>query len=300
MQGLDYSTRQNEAYVKSQGFDFICRYLSYSPGKNINRAEADAALAAGLSIVLVWETYANRVMSGYSGGQADAQAAYAQAQGVGQPINRPIYFAVDFDTSERDWPLIEDYFRGVRDLLGFTRTGAYGEADIIDHLYECGLIAYGWQTYAWSGGRVSDNACLYQYSNGEWNDTVDFNEAKRDDFGQWPFQTQKIETEEDDDMRMESATDKGRWWTGYADKPGRKLRILSHYADEKLEEPRDKDAYIRVILGPGTDKQGVPAGGEFGFKHGEIWEMELPDPAGYYGKVAVEVNQSNAVVCYIV
>lgn len=192
MLGLDFSySRPDPGYVKSQGFSFIARYLSYTPGKNISRREADAALAAGLAVVLVWETYANRPLSGYSGGVADAREAAAQALSVGQPASRPIYFAVDWDASSRELPAIDDYLRGAASVFGAGRVGVYGSYTVVKHCLEAGSAAYGWQTYAWSGGRLYDGSHLYQYSNGEWGGSVDFNRALKPDYGQWPHSERK-------------------------------------------------------------------------------------------------------------
>jgi hypothetical protein len=40
----------------------------------------------------------------------------------------------------------------------------YGEADLVDHLHAAGLTAVEFQTLAWSGGRISTEADLYQFS----------------------------------------------------------------------------------------------------------------------------------------
>lgn len=188
MLGLDYSmARPDPAFIKAQGFDFVLRYLSYTPGKNISPQEAASLLAAGVSIGLVWETYAQRPLEGYAAGADDARQAAMQAKAVGQPDDRPIYFAVDWDASASEQPAIDDYLRGAASVIGFNRVGVYGGYHVVRRCHENGTAKWLWQTYAWSSGRVYEYNHLYQYSNGEWKGSVDFNEAKQKDFGQWPY-----------------------------------------------------------------------------------------------------------------
>jgi hypothetical protein len=63
----------------------------------------------------------------------------------------------------------------------------YGSASIVDGLRKARLCRWGWQTYAWSGGRLSTRAQLYQYSNGHTLAGVscDYNRSLAADFGQW-------------------------------------------------------------------------------------------------------------------
>src|SRR5262252_2613731 len=70
-EGIDYSygSGLSANAMKSAGKHFACRYLATLPNsKCINRAEATNLLHAGLSVVLVWETVADRVLSGHNGG----------------------------------------------------------------------------------------------------------------------------------------------------------------------------------------------------------------------------------------
>ena len=194
MKGLDYSfSRPEPARIAREGFAFVMRYLSYTPGKNITPQERDALFAAGLSIGLVWETYAQRPMSGYAGGREDAQAAYSQARALGQPLDRPIYFAVDWDASESEIATVRDYLSGAASILGAERIGVYGSYRVVSVCMETGAAAWGWQTYAWSGRSIYAGAHIYQYSNGEWNGTVDFNEGRQPDIGCWPYIPTTIE-----------------------------------------------------------------------------------------------------------
>jgi hypothetical protein len=174
------------------GHGFGASYLSPDGSKNWTRGCVNWWHSAGAKTVAVWESSATRAQDGYSAGQADARTAASQAAALGEPSNRPIFFAVDFDTSGFGGPAsfptptvdtILGYFQGVHSILG-GRTGAYGGYSTVSTLFDRGLIGYGWQTYAWSYGRWDSRAKLEQYLNGS---SVDYDRAIAADYGQWPY-----------------------------------------------------------------------------------------------------------------
>lgn len=165
--GLDYSSaRPSPTAIKAAGYDFICRYLSHQPNKNISADEAAAAQAAGLSIVLVWESTANRALEGFAAGSQDAQSALQVAQSANCSSIPAIYFAVDFDASPADQAKIDDYLKGAASVLGLQRVGVYGGYWVVKRCFDNGTAAWGWQTYAWSGGNWDGRAHLRQIQNG--------------------------------------------------------------------------------------------------------------------------------------
>ncbi|HYM55795.1 MAG TPA: glycoside hydrolase domain-containing protein, partial [Solirubrobacteraceae bacterium] len=190
--GLDYSTGgMAPSAVRGVGADFVCRYVS-TPGnpKNIGSGEAVEMSRAGIDIVLVFETTAERALAGRGAGAADARSAERQATGVGMPAGRPIYFAVDFDATPQQQAPIDEYFRGVASALGLDRTGAYGGYWVVKRLFDAGLIRWGWQTYAWSGGNWDPRAQLRQFSNSHTVGGIecDYDHGLGRDFGQWRVQ----------------------------------------------------------------------------------------------------------------
>lgn len=199
--GVDYSSgRPSPAALRAAGYTFACRYLaSANPAKNplkaLSKSEADGLRAGGIDLVSNWETVANGALKGHAQGVADATAAARLHAACGGPPDRPIYFSVDFDASEAQQPAINAYFQGVASVIGLARTGAYGGYWVISRLFDAGLIRYGWQTYAWSGGHWDSRAQLRQVKNGitVGGADCDRNEAHADDFGQWGYQ-------EDDDV----------------------------------------------------------------------------------------------------
>jgi len=188
--GIDYAWgRPSISSMTAGRVKFAARYLSHdTSGKNLTRSEADKLAKAGIWSVVVWETTASRAKSGgRSGGAADAKAAQTQAVSCGMPDSRPIYFAVDFDAQKADWPKIADYFKGVVSVLGLERVGMYGGYNPIKWAFDENLISWGWQTYAWSGGRRDQRIHIYQYMNDQNMGDVDcdFDLAYMVDYGQW-------------------------------------------------------------------------------------------------------------------
>ena len=156
--------------------------------KNLTLNEAavlNAALADG--VVSNYESIGGEALGGYAQGVTAAHDAQAQHAACAGPPNQPIYFSVDFNTDPSMYDTIGGYFKGVASVIGLTRTGAYGEYEIIKWLFDQQLIVWGWQTYAWSAGAFDERCQLAQDLNGQplGGGTVDFDSAHAADFGQW-------------------------------------------------------------------------------------------------------------------
>jgi hypothetical protein len=202
--GVDYSWgRPGAAALKRAGVKFACRYLSHdTTGKNLTLAEARQLSAAGIWIVVVWQTTADRALSGRAGGVADARSARGQAEACGMPDGRPIYFAVDFDASAGQQGTINAYLDGAASVLGRDRVGLYAGYHVIKRSFDAKKITWGWQTYAWSGGRWDGRAHIQQYSNDRRINgaAVDYDRAVKDDYGQWRVNT--LPAEEDEPLKL--------------------------------------------------------------------------------------------------
>ena len=208
--GIDYAwSHPSIAAMRSAGVKFVCRYLSHDASKDLSRGEADRLSEAGIWIVVVWETTANRALSGKAGGVADAKDAARQAAACGMPADRPIYFAVDWDASTSQQATINAYLDGAASVIGRGRVGMYAGYGPIKRAFDAGKITYGWQTYAWSGGRWDPRAHIQQYRNGVnvGGADCDYDRAVKADYGQW-----RVGVTGGDDMPSE----KDLWqWDGF-------------------------------------------------------------------------------------
>jgi hypothetical protein len=204
--GVDYAWgRPSVSSLANAGVKFVVRYLSHdTTGKNLSHAEAVKLSNAGFWLAVVWETTANRALSGHAAGVADAKDAAAQAKACGMPAGRPIYFAVDFDATSGQQSAINAYLDGAASVLGKANTGIYGGYNPVKRALDGGHCAWAWQTYAWSGGKWDPRAQLQQYSNDHTIGGVglDYDRSTKSDYGQWKVGVSPTppppSTEEDD------------------------------------------------------------------------------------------------------
>ena len=198
--GLDYAWgRPSITAMRGKGVKFVCRYLSHdTSGKNLTRKEAEQLSRANIPIVIVWESTAKRMKAGLNAGKEDAKTAAQMARDCGMPLMAPIYFACDFDATEHDQAAISAYLKGVASVIGVARTGIYAGYHVVARCYSRGLVRWIWQTYAWSGGLIHNSANIHQYSNGHNLDgiSVDYNHAKKPEYGQWVIGNPKPKVDE--------------------------------------------------------------------------------------------------------
>ena len=185
IKGIDYSwARPGGKKIKSSGYDFVIRYLSLNPEKNISLAEVRDLQEYGLVIGLVWEQTAQAPLKGFKQGVSDATKALFRARAVGFPDTCPIYFACDCDSTPGQQIVIDEYLKGCSSFIGIKRVGVYGSFYVVERCFANKSAQWFWQTLAWSGGQISKHNHIYQ--NGKKADIsgTDINEAS-DDWGGW-------------------------------------------------------------------------------------------------------------------
>jgi hypothetical protein len=200
VQGVDYSIRWTPGLVsklKEGGYVFAVRYIG-TPGrsKSLVAPEVAALRTAGISIVSVYEDREGTALLGYDRGAKDALAAVKDSEKLGMPKTRPVYMAVDTDTTPAK---VAQYFKGAIAAIGKERVGVYGGYWIIKGLYEQGLSSWFWQTRAWSkvnGKFIWHDAChLRQFplaSPFYVLGSCDLDWAMKLDYGQWDIDTPPV------------------------------------------------------------------------------------------------------------
>jgi hypothetical protein len=209
--GFDCATPLTAAITAAfvaDGFGFVARYLVPSGWKRLTKHEANVISEAGLQIVSVFETTADRALGGRVAGLADGATALRLAQEIGQPAGSAIYFAVDFPATSSQMPAVIDYIRACSEATPGYNTGAYGSAYVVKSLRSADACSRFWQTYAWSHGEVVLGINIHQYDNGP-NGTgmsmhgigVDLNEF----FGNegWWNTLEPVEPVEEDELEMD-------------------------------------------------------------------------------------------------
>jgi len=187
-EGVDYAfTRIDEVKLAKAGKTFAMRYVGPgSDAKHLTAQERDRIWAAGLSIVLLAEAGAQSALGGHDAGAQHARQAQTAATRLGAP-NLPIYFAVDFDVTATQWPVVAAYLRGAAMVIGPARVGVYGGLRAVQWASRDKVAVWFFQTYAWSRGVWFPGNHVEQYHNGVQlaGGTVDLCRATKPDFGQW-------------------------------------------------------------------------------------------------------------------
>lgn len=188
--GIDYAWgRPDPEHVAALGYRVVARYLSHDPSKDLTAGELADLLREHVDVVVVWETTANRALSGHPGGLADGQETHRRLAQLHAPAWVAPYAAVDFQPSPAQLPAVLGYFDGFREGVGGRRVGGYGSYRVIRAGFDGKHIDLGWQTRAWSGTppAIDPRACLYQNARVVRIDgvTCDIDEVRRPDVGGW-------------------------------------------------------------------------------------------------------------------
>ncbi|MCD7860940.1 MAG: DUF1906 domain-containing protein [Oscillospiraceae bacterium] len=212
VKGIDTATPLTAATasaVKAAGYAFAGRYLVPASGtlkrKALTAPEAKLITDAGLRLLTVWETSADRVLGGASAGAADGAQAYTCAKAINMPTDGIIYFAVDYEATDAQMDTIAAYLQAARAQTEKYEIGVYGSYRVVEAMAARGVCKGFWQCLAWSYGQRSDALTVYQ---GEFNRTVGGVSVDIDDCpdmdaaGIWDY-TSKNGIREDDIMTGE-------------------------------------------------------------------------------------------------
>lgn len=294
--GLDIAwSRPSISAIKGTGARFVVRYLSPDDSKNLKASEVGEYTANGLSVVVVWESGSGRMLSGYSAGVDDAKAAEALRKAKGLPDNMPIYFADDTDTKTTQLGAVNEYLRGVNAVIGLSRTGVYGEFDVIESAANAGRASFFWQTVAWSGGKWSSHANLRQTGETALSGSADIDLAMTGDYGQYPRPLAAVtsSTGDDDDMPT--------FATG---------SLPAGFGADKNGAETDKSKSLVLVIPP-MNSGGLPWGGvyvsfamDFGaarlriavMDKNKAWRLTYLDLASAKGRVNVPIVDGDQCV----
>ncbi len=163
MRGFDCATVINQytANLFAKDHSHVGRYLVPRGWKRLTLPEVQIITNAGIKIISVFETYADRPKGGTLAGVADGQSALQCALDVKQTLGTAIYFAVDYDASPSDMPVIRDYLKAAKSQIKGYSIGVYGSYDVMEAVKD--ICEHFWQCAAWSKGRRFLDMNLFQY-----------------------------------------------------------------------------------------------------------------------------------------
>lgn len=149
------------------GVETIFRYYNHQnssrlPEKRVEKVEADAIAAEGLSLAVVFQQRGgaggNISDLDAASGTSDARRAVDLAARIGQPAGSAIYFAVDHDFFRQPaLNSITDYFAAASaEIGGDFRLGVYGSGTVGKTVRDAGYVDLIWLAAArgWSGTRA--------------------------------------------------------------------------------------------------------------------------------------------------
>lgn len=135
--------------LKAHGYNYVGRYLTgtvFSNGVRVSKAlsleEIAAITTAGLNIFAIYQDGgASASYFGYDKGYSDAQEAYEAAKNLHIPLNEIIYFAVDYDfTDKQTTNIVIPHFKGINNYFKEHnikyRIGIYGSRNICSRVSE--------------------------------------------------------------------------------------------------------------------------------------------------------------------
>ncbi|WP_016739683.1 MULTISPECIES: glycoside hydrolase domain-containing protein [Bacillales] len=131
---------------------------------------------------------------------------------------------------------IKAYLRETaKELMGYV-VGVYGSYNVVEEMAKRRACKHFWQTYAWSRGKFSKAANLFQYQNGQTlaGHTVDYNDALGGE-GWWntnPPAVEKPVNKLDKESAEEVIAILGSVWMASDNDPG--VREAAHYAANAL------------------------------------------------------------------
>lgn len=159
--------RPSPNLIKGSGYLGVMRYIGPNNGpgqRDLSLAEMRTYHEVGLKVGFIVEGDAASVRQGAAKGRQFGEMANDQLSrlGVARDV-RIISTAVDYDAQRADLlGPIADYHRAFNDVCAWAGD-PYGNDRALNVLVgELGLSPCGWQTRAWSGGRVSPHACMMQ------------------------------------------------------------------------------------------------------------------------------------------
>ncbi len=157
--------------IARKGYKAVGRYYSFSDWKQLKFCEVCNLIAAGLTIIAVYED-ANDSADDFDekvGEDQARQAVHLARYHIRQPEGSGIYFAVDYDASQEDYDNhIKPYFEAIKAFFANVgnpyRIGVYGSGLICENALRDRLVELTWLSQSTGFRGYSE----YRESN-DWN-----------------------------------------------------------------------------------------------------------------------------------
>lgn len=180
MKGLDWSF--SELPIEDMprwGYTFFFRYICYrnsnTVGKIITPEELDRLTKAGMHGWINWEWYSSRAKEGRIAGLLDGHEAHNQLAALRLPHGSVVPVSDDSGTTgPSNIAAVLAYLDAFQANCPGYVVVPYGNDYLVTAWYQY-RKRKGWQTLAWSGGRISPYAFAYQNGRQAYNNRADEN-----------------------------------------------------------------------------------------------------------------------------
>lgn len=166
------------------------RYL-----KNLLPAEVKALSAAGIKIISIYESTAERALAGHDQGVSDGMAALNLAAALNQPAGSALCVTVDFDATAEQQDTVIAYIAGFKEgTQGQAKIMVYANGAICQAALDAGIADYAWLAggMGMRGSRAflaSGKATLVQDVGDAQHEnlgiSIDSDQIEQADFGGW-------------------------------------------------------------------------------------------------------------------
>lgn len=175
---IDYSWNdiwQTPDAIVDAGAVGVLRYHSFDATKDLGGIgplgseahrdnEIEMLASVGLGIIPGWEANQTGPLGGYNAGVRHGREFARQLKIAEVAEGSVVNVAFDFEIVSSQYGIAREYMRGINQEVQGYEMWAYGHDGIVTHLIEEEYTTGGWQTQAWSYGRISPYANLLQFA----------------------------------------------------------------------------------------------------------------------------------------
>ena len=159
-----------DAYAESlaeNGIKLIARYINPEGRNPLNIEEVERYSKAGVRIMMIYQINSDDPYKGYETGVEFGKKAVEYARNLQAPKGTPIFFCCDCNNRPESFSKVAEFILGVKESMqGEYGVGLYGGYYVGEAMYNLDLLDAYWQCWGFSGGYISENFDMMQYTTG--------------------------------------------------------------------------------------------------------------------------------------
>ena len=157
-----------EEHVKimaESGIEVMARYINPEGRTPLSKREVQMFSNYGIRSMMIYQIGKGDPYDGYDKGYLFGTRALEYARNLDATKGTPIFFCVDTPDQQEDTDKLCAFLQGARDAMqGEYGVGIYGGFYTIQAMANTGLVDAVWQTWGFSGGYISPEYDMFQWS----------------------------------------------------------------------------------------------------------------------------------------